>query len=134
MLNSSSNSVKYEAATTLTVLTQAPAAVKAAASAFIDIIVKESDNNVKLIVLDRVDVLRANHEHVLNELVMDILRVLNTPDMDVRKKALAIALEMISGRNVEEIILFLKKELQKTLDGQMEKVSIEHGIKLAQEI
>lgn len=106
----------------MTVLTQAPAAVKAAASAFIDLITKESDNNVKLIVLDRVETLKSKHEHVLDDLVMDILRVLSTPDMDVRKKALAIALDMISGRNVEELVLFLKKELTKTLDGQMEKV------------
>ena len=34
-------------------LSTAPTAVKAAASCYIDLIVKESDNNVKLIVLDR---------------------------------------------------------------------------------
>ena len=96
--------------------------MKAAASAFIDLIIKESDNNVKLIVLDRVDVLRSKHEHVLNDLVMDILRVLSTQDMDVRKKALDIALEMTSSRNVEEMVLFLKKDLTKTLDTQYEKV------------
>lgn len=124
LLNSSSNAVKYEAATTLTVLTQAAAAVKAAASAFIELIVKESDNNVKLIVLDRVDTLRAKHEHVLNDLVMDIVRVLDTPDMDVRKKALGIALEMVTGRNVEDLVLFFKKELTKTLDTAYEKVCL----------
>ena len=36
---------------------------------------KESDNNVKLIVLDRLETLRQRHEHVLDALVMDILRV-----------------------------------------------------------
>lgn len=123
LLNSSSSAVKYEAATTLTLLTQNPSAVKASASAFIDLTNKESDNNVKLIVLDRVEILKSKHEHVLNDLVMDLLRVLSTPDMDVRKKALAVALDMVSGRNVEELVLFLKKELQKTLDGQMEKVN-----------
>lgn len=122
LLNSTSNVVKYEAATTLTILTQNPAAVKAAASAFIDLIVKESDNNVKLIVLDRVETLRSKHEHVLNDLVMDLLRVLSTPDMDVRKKALKIAMDLVNGRNVEELVSFLKKELTKTLDTQYEKV------------
>lgn len=48
----------------------------AAASALIELIQKESDNNVKLIVLDRVDVLRGKHEHVLDGLVLDILAVL----------------------------------------------------------
>lgn len=53
-------------------------------------IVKESDNNVKLIVLDRLIALRDHpaHERVLQDLVMDILRVLASPDLEVRKKAL----------------------------------------------
>lgn len=38
---------------------------------------KEADNNVKLIVLDRFDHLRSKHEHVLDGMVMDILKVLN---------------------------------------------------------
>lgn len=39
---------RYEAAGTLVTLSAAPAAIKAAASAYIDLIVKESDNNVKV--------------------------------------------------------------------------------------
>ena len=41
---------------------------------------KESDNNVKLIVLDRFDALRSRHEHVLDGMVMDILKVLSRSD------------------------------------------------------
>ncbi|KAI8461380.1 coatomer beta subunit [Phakopsora pachyrhizi] len=123
LLESSSHSVKYEAAMTLTTLTQNPAAVKAAAACFIDLIVKESDNNVKMIVLDRVEALRSKHEHVLDDMVMEILRVLSSPDMDVRKKATSLALEMVSSRNVEDVILFFKKELVKTLSETFEKNS-----------
>ena len=43
----------------------------------IELIQKESDNNVKFIVLDRVDVLQSKHEHVLDSLVLDILGVLS---------------------------------------------------------
>uniref|UniRef100_A0A1I7XT69 Coatomer subunit beta n=1 Tax=Heterorhabditis bacteriophora TaxID=37862 RepID=A0A1I7XT69_HETBA len=69
--------LRYEAAGTLVTLSSAPAAIKAAASAYVDLIVKESDNNVKLIVLDRLMELRqsSSNEKVLQELVMDILRV-----------------------------------------------------------
>lgn len=42
----------------------------------IELAVKESDNNVKLIVLDRLETLRTKHEHVLDALVIDVLRVL----------------------------------------------------------
>ncbi|CAE6414371.1 unnamed protein product [Rhizoctonia solani] len=82
LLTASSHSVKYDAATTLTSLTQNPAAVKATAQCFIDLVARESDNNVKLIVLDRLEVLHSKHQHVLDPLVMDLLRVLQSPDMD----------------------------------------------------
>lgn len=96
--------------------------MKAAASKFIDLCIKESDNNVKLIVLDRVDQLRRKNEGVLDDLTMEILRVLSSPDLDVRRKALALALEMVSSKNVSEVVMLLKKELTKTVDEQYEKV------------
>ncbi len=48
----------------------------AAASSFINLVIKESDNNVKLIVLDRLDTLRSKHGHVLDGLIMDVLQTL----------------------------------------------------------
>ncbi|KAG2097991.1 uncharacterized protein F5147DRAFT_816263 [Suillus discolor] len=73
LLNSSSHAVKYEAATTFTTLTQNFAAVKVA-SCFINLVIKESDNNIKLIVLDRLDTLHSKHGHILDGLTMDILQ------------------------------------------------------------
>ena len=60
---------------------------QAAATAYIEIILKESDNNVKLIVLDRLVALKEHpsHERVLQELVMDVLRILATPDLEVSR-------------------------------------------------
>lgn len=52
---------------------------------------------------------------------MDILQVLTSPDIEVRRKAIRIALEMVSSRNVQEVVLFLKKELTKTQDDSYEK-------------
>lgn len=39
----------------------------------------------------------------VQDLVMDILRVLSTPDLEVRKKTLQLALDLVSSRNVEEV-------------------------------
>ncbi|NXT14061.1 COPB protein, partial [Prunella fulvescens] len=116
LLQSSSPAVKYEAAGTLVTLSSAPTAIKAAAQCYIDLIIKESDNNVKLIVLDRLIELKEHpsHERVLQDLVMDILRVLSTPDLEVRKKTLQLALDLVSSRNVEELVIVLKKEVIKT--------------------
>ena len=107
---------RYEAAGTLVTLSSAPTAVKAAVSAYIDLIVKESDNNVKLIVLDRLVAMKdvPSHEKVLQESVMDVLRVLSSPDLEVRRKTLNIAMELVTSRNIEEMVLILKKEISKT--------------------
>ena len=121
MLEAPASTVVFEAASSLTALTNNPVAVKAAASKFIELSIKEADNNVKLIVLDRVDELRKKNEGILDDLAMEILRVLSSTDIDVRKKALEISLEMVSSKNVEEVVLLLKKELSKTVDHEYEK-------------
>lgn len=118
LLSSPSHAVKYEAALTLASLAHNVAAVKTVASALIELTVQESDNNVKLIVLDRLDALRQRHEHVLDPLVLELLRVLASPDMDVRKKVLDMALDMITVRTVDEVVLLLRKELVKTSTSQ----------------
>lgn len=51
--------------------------ILAAASKFIELAIKESDNNVKLIVLDKVNELHQEHEGILEDLVMEVLRVLS---------------------------------------------------------
>ncbi|KAF2211519.1 hypothetical protein CERZMDRAFT_43298 [Cercospora zeae-maydis SCOH1-5] len=121
LLEAKESTVVYEAASSLTALTNNPVAVKAAASKFIELAIKESDNNVKLIVLEKVNALRKANEGILDDLVMEILRVLSSPDLDVRKKALDLAMDMVSSKNVEEVVLLLKKELTKTVDEQYEK-------------
>lgn len=121
LLEAKDSTVVYEAASSLTALTNNPVAVKAAAAKFIELSIKESDNNVKLIVLEKVNSLRKANEGILDDLVMEILRVLSSPDLDVRRKALELALEMVSSKNVEEVVMLLKKELTKTVDEQYEK-------------
>jgi len=45
-------------------------------------------------------------------------------DIEVRRKATSIALGMTSSRNVEDVVSFFKKQLQKTQDQEdYEKVS-----------
>lgn len=53
---------------------------------------------------------------------MDILRALATPNMDIRKKTLDIALDLVSPQNIDEAILYLKKEIAKTQSAGFEKV------------
>lgn len=116
LLNSNSNAVRYEAAGTLVTLSTAPTAIKAAVSCYIELVIKEADNNVKLIVLDRLIALKENEhmERVMQDLVMDILRILASTDIEVRRKTLSLAMDLVSSRNIEEMVLVLKKEVAKT--------------------
>lgn len=118
LLQSSSQAVRYEAAGTLVTLSSAPTAVRAAAQCYVDLIVKEADNNVKLIVLDRLVNLKDHHEKVLQESTMDILRALASPDIEVRKKTLDLALDLVTSRNVEDLVKFLEKEINKSSNVQ----------------
>lgn len=115
LLNSGSAAVRYEAAGTLVTLSSAPSAIRAAAQCYIDLIVKESDNNVKLIVLDRLVALNhlPAHHRVMQELVMDVLRTLSASDFEVRRKTLELVLQLVNAKNVEEVVLMLKKETVK---------------------
>lgn len=44
--------------------------------------------------------------------------------MEVRRKAMSIILSMTSSRNVEEVVLFLKKQLQRTQEREFDKVGL----------
>ena len=64
LLQSTSSAVVYECAVTLVSLSQAPTAIRAAANCYCQLLVSQSDNNVKLIVLDR---LQVSHPYSLAE-------------------------------------------------------------------
>ncbi len=55
-----------------------------------------------------------------------MLRGLASPNMDVRRKILTIGLELVTPHNIEEFVLFLKKEITKTEDKGYEKVETSH--------
>ncbi|KAF1773174.1 Coatomer beta subunit, appendage platform domain [Phytophthora cactorum] len=121
LLNSSSPAVSYEAAWTLVTLSAAPTAVRAAAKTYCGLLNSQSDNNVKLIVLDRLADLKKHHTKVLQEILMDIMRALSSPNLDICKKVLEIAMDLVSVRNIDEVVTHLKREVVKTQDKTREK-------------
>ncbi|OQR81300.1 coatomer subunit beta [Thraustotheca clavata] len=122
LLQSSSAAVSYEAAWTLVTLSSAPTAVRAAAKTYAGLLNSQSDNNVKLIVLDRLADLKKHHTKILQEVLMDVMRALSSPNLDICKKVLEIAMSLVSPRNIEEVISHLKREIVKTQEkGRMDK-------------
>lgn len=126
LLQSPSAAVVYESANTLISLSSAPTAIRAAAQCYCQLMTSQSDNNVKLILLDRIVDLRKSHSAVLQELVMDVLRVLSCPNMEIRRKSIELGMEVLTRRNVEEVVGVLRKELTKTMtvDEATEKESV----------
>lgn len=123
LIESSSNIVVYEAATTLTVLSTGAQSILLAGSKFVELANSETDNNVKIITLERINELHKQHPGVLQELSLEILRVLSSQDLDVRKKALDVTLQFVSSRNVEDVVKLLKKELQRTSSSNEDKAA-----------
>lgn len=121
LLSASSAAVRFEAASTLVFLTSHASAVKSAATCYIELAVKESDNNVKMIVLQRIRELRKISNRVIDEMVMDVIVIVSCPDLHVRNSALELVLEMVSPQSVADVVAFLKKELAKTHGQEFEK-------------
>jgi coatomer subunit beta len=115
MLSSTSAAVSYEAAWTLVSLSTAPTAVRAACMTYTNLLNGQNDNNVQLIVLMRLEGLKKKHGKILQELLMDILRALVSPNPDICKKVLEVCMDVISPRNVQEVVNVLKREVQKTM-------------------
>lgn len=77
---------------------------------------------MKLIVLDRLAELKKHHAKVVQESLMDILRALSSPNIDICKKTLALAIDMVGPRTIEDVVQVLKREVVRTQESD-----IEHG-------
>merc|ERR1719163_461028 len=133
-LSSPTPAVSYEAASTVMSLSAAPTAIRATAQTFTTLLCNESDNNVKLIVLGRLRELKERHPTVMQEIVMDILRALSAPNLDIRQKTLDVAMDLISARNVEGVVNLLKKEIVKTQEGPPDDINNKYRALLVQAV
>ena len=120
LLRSDSPAVSYEAAWTLVSLSSAPTALRACTQTYAQLLTSSPDNNVKLIVLDRLSELKKHHSKVLQENLMDIMRALSSPNIDICKKTLTLAIDMVGPRNIEEVMQLLKREVVRTQESDME--------------
>lgn len=114
MLGSESAAVSYEAAWTLISLSNSPTAVRAAAVTYTTLLNSQNDNNVMMIVLERLEQLQKKHSKILQELLQDILRALSSPNPDICKKVLDVAMTLVTNKNVADVVTTLKREVSKT--------------------
>lgn len=111
VLQTKSPAVRYQCATTLLSLSSSPTAIRQATITFIDLLKSHSDNSVRLIVVEQLDSMRGRFLEVLQDSLMDVLSALQNGTMEVRQRIVALAIELLSPKNVEAFVQAMKKEL-----------------------
>lgn len=121
LMETKSPSVMYQCASTLVSLSSSPAAIKHSAQCYIRLLSEQQDNNIKLIVLDRLDELKQKYGYQMqqqSDIVMDLLRTMSLPSTgyDIKQHILNIVLDLATQRTIHMVIAHVKKELAATSD------------------
>ena len=86
-----------------------------AVDSLINLATREADNSVKLMILTKLQTeIVPSHPEILQSSVLDLLRVLSTPDSTVRKICLELVSSSTTSRVALEVVQFLKKEATNT--------------------
>ena len=114
--NASSPAVTFECAQILSqYANSSPSASQVAATLLVNLLVSQPDNNVKLVVIEKLETLvNSDRRHIVEALVMDILRGLACPAFGVRKRIISLVSGCLTSRNVLDVVNALKKEIVKT--------------------
>ncbi|KAH0484983.1 MAG: hypothetical protein KVP17_000993, partial [Porospora cf. gigantea B] len=108
--HANSPAVKFAATSLLTEHSNSPDAIRLACSSFGELLASQADNNVKVIILDRLKKLVVGNELTLENYAVDVLRVLQGPSFEIRTKALEVIRLILSPVNCEVVSSVLKKE------------------------
>jgi len=114
LLSSRHAAVLFQCAVTLQSLSTARTAIREAAQTFVKLLTTHADNNVKLIVIDRLETIKKRFPDILSELLPDLLRTLSSPNIDLRRRILDLSLDLTTEQNVDKAVQFLKKEVLRT--------------------
>ncbi|BFU20791.1 coatomer beta subunit, putative [Entamoeba histolytica HM-1:IMSS-B] len=118
LIQSPSTAVSLEASLCMLVVSSSPSVVKAAIRSLIDIVVKSSDVNVKISILQRIEQQIHKTPRLMNELEIDMLRGFQCNSSYVRSKVAQIVVKCVTSKTINEVINTLRKELQREEDEQ----------------
>jgi len=98
-------------------LTTAPKAIKVAIQSYLNLLAEQNDNNVKIIVLDKILELRHRYKKVLEDYTTDILGIIKedqiVSSLEINKKVFELITDLVSPRNIKEVTTFLEREIKK---------------------
>ena len=116
LANSKSSSVLLECADTITQLTTAPSAIKVALQSYLSLLLEQNDNNVKLVVLNKIIDLKSSYGKILEEYMSDILSIIredSVQSIEINQRVLELVTDLVSMRNVKDVGEFLRREIVK---------------------
>ncbi|CAD8103287.1 unnamed protein product [Paramecium primaurelia] len=108
---SKSASVQYECANTLFAVSPSLASLKIAVQIYMSLINTQTDNNIKLVILDRLEAVNQLNPRVLEDRTQDLSQLLNQQSIDIRRKVLRLF--QLKHENVVLLAQSLQKEFQK---------------------
>ncbi|OEH74668.1 adaptin n terminal region family [Cyclospora cayetanensis] len=114
LLNSASPSVAYEGASCVLAFNPSSAGVRAACGALTHLLLQQTENNIKLIMLDRIaDCVTAAKKGNLCDYVVDLMRGLQTNSLEVRGRILSLVGRLVSAETAPQVVGILKKHIAK---------------------
>ncbi len=116
LASGSSPAVTFECGEILSDYGTSASSAHVATQAYVHLLNSQPDNNVKLVVLEKLERMHSNEgeQFVVEGLIMDIIRALSCPAIGVRRKIMALVTKSLNSRNLLDVVGFLKKEMLKT--------------------
>ncbi|KAL8440899.1 hypothetical protein Emag_007631 [Eimeria magna] len=114
LLPSAPPSVAYEGACCVLSLGSSPVGLRAACGALCQLLLQQTEHNIKLIVLDRLsECVGKAKPGSLSDFVVDLMRGLQTNSLEVRRRILDLVRRLVSEETAGQVIGFLKRQLNK---------------------
>ena len=126
LLESKSQAVLFQCACALLAISTSPSAIKASATTLVNLLNTHVDNNVKLVVVGKLEEIKKHFPEMLQDLTMDLLRCLVGSEVEVQKRILDLALDLVTAKNAEKVIQFLKRELIESTNTNLRKGEVDY--------
>ena len=85
-----------------------------AIQSYLSLLQDTNDNNVKLIVLNKIAQLQERHPKLLEDHIIELLTAVEGSDSsEISKTALTLATELASTRNIKDIVMQIEKDLKR---------------------
>lgn len=112
--NHKSHSVSFEIANSLIQLSSHPNIIKTAINLFTNLLVEQSENNIRVIILKKLMELKHKYKEILEEQVLYYTRIINSScTNELRKLIFEMIGELITESNINSVIEILISDFNK---------------------